>query len=151
MDLINAINARLSSPNEHGCRLWKLRCDKDGYGITSWKGRTIRVHRAVWEAANGPTQLLVCHRCDTPACGELSHLFAGTPSDNMRDKVDKGRSLSGAENPNAKLTADRVAELRRLYASGQFTQRGMARRFGIGKSMVNYIVRGVNWRADRWD
>lgn len=50
-------------------------------------------HCLVWEYTYGPVPdgLHVLHRCDNPPCCNPEHLFLGTPLDNMRDKVAKGR------------------------------------------------------------
>lgn len=147
VSLMEWIDRHLSAPDASGCRVWTLKRDQQGYGVTWTGGRKVRVHRAVWVHANGPTDLIVCHHCDNPPCGELAHLFSGTSADNSRDMAKKGRSLRGAKNPNTKLTPQQVEEIRRLYATGDYTLRNLAPLFGVGKSMVSYIVRGANWNS----
>jgi hypothetical protein len=51
----------------------------------------------MWEIATGPIPdgLYVLHRCDNPPCFNPDHLFLGTPMDNMRDKMAKGRHRFG--------------------------------------------------------
>ena len=38
---------------------------------------------------------LACHSCDNPPCCNPSHLFAGSPHDNVLDMIDKGRCRAG--------------------------------------------------------
>lgn len=38
-----------------------------------------------------PSNIAVCHRCDTPTCIADAHHFPGTWADNVRDAVAKGR------------------------------------------------------------
>ena len=61
-----------------------------------WRGKPRLETRVVWERTFGPIPegLFVCHRCDNPRCINPGHLFLGTPKDNMRDKVLKGRHAS---------------------------------------------------------
>lgn len=77
------------------CWTWSAKKDKNGYGRFSPSGETSQLpaHRFSWELHNGPIPegLLVCHHCDNPECTNPSHLFLGTPQDNMTDKVLKGR------------------------------------------------------------
>lgn len=67
--------------------------------------------------------LVVMHRCDDGRCVEMSHLTFGTPSDNGRDAVLKGRTKRGASEARreerrraAELEA---ARLRPLVAFGE--------------------------------
>ena len=81
-----------------GCYLWTGADCPKGYGKTNVYGKTQNAHRVVWELANGPIPkgMYVCHRCDTPACVNPEHLFIGSPSDNQRDRVRKGRHYLAA-------------------------------------------------------
>lgn len=81
------------APN--GCLLWTERVDGSGYGVVRMNGHTWRVHRLAYIHACGPIPegFFVCHHCDTPACFEPAHLFAGTPLDNVLDRERKGRGV----------------------------------------------------------
>lgn len=56
-------------------------------------GKFVLVSHIMWEDNYGPVLegMFVCHHCDNPRCVRLDHLFLGTPSDNVRDCVAKGR------------------------------------------------------------
>lgn len=76
-----------------GCWLWSGSRNDKGYGHIHVFNKTIQAHRASWEIANGqiPDGMYICHRCDNPPCVNPEHLFLGSPSDNTRDAVRKGR------------------------------------------------------------
>ncbi len=77
--------------------------------MVKW-GDTRRVHRLVWELANGPIAegLHVLHRCDNPSCCSPNHLALGTHAENMADKAGKGRARNGA---TGKLSSPRRAHV----------------------------------------
>jgi hypothetical protein len=132
-----------------GCLEFTGGVDGSGYGQVSFSGRRMRAHRAVWINEHGPISLglLVCHRCDNTKCVEPSHLFLGTMRDNMRDMVLKGRANKrrGANHHSARLTADQVRHIRRLYASGK-RQKEMAAMFGVAAPTIDHIVHGRHWK-----
>lgn len=67
------------------------------FGIGSRSDHTrskILAHRFAWELANGPISKGMCvlHKCDTPACVNVEHLFLGTKRDNLADMAIKFRA-----------------------------------------------------------
>lgn len=90
------LRKRLTAKTKIGpdCWEWLGLKDKDGYAITYSRDTDnhVRVARLVWTMSRGPVgSLSVLHHCDNPGCVRLDHLFLGTHTDNMRDKVRKGR------------------------------------------------------------
>jgi HNH endonuclease len=79
------------------CWEWKASGTLYGYGSFRREGRWVLAHRVAWELANGPIPagLVVLHQCDNPACVNPAHLRVDTQAANMRDKVEKGRQVSG--------------------------------------------------------
>lgn len=75
------------------CLVWCGAKNTRGYGFISLGTRIIRVHRLIWQLANGsiPIGMNVLHKCDNPSCVKLDHLFLGTCRDNTRDAMLKGR------------------------------------------------------------
>jgi len=82
----------------HPCWEW-AGSQGNGYGQIGAGGGeagSIGAHRASWLIHHGPIPdgVFVLHRCDNKTCVNPDHLFLGTPGDNMRDKVAKGRHNS---------------------------------------------------------
>ena len=138
---------------ETGCWNWvggKLRA---GYGVITvyvfGKKTSHLAHRVSYMLANQVTITRfqpVCHKCDNPSCINPDHLFLGTQKENLKDMVEKGRSLRGVKNSQAKLTENEVREIRALYALGSHSQRDLAKIYGIDQTTIGDVVNRLYWQ-----
>lgn len=132
-----------SAPAERGCIVWtRGTFGASGYGAIWHEGRTRLAHRVAYELAHGPIPAgrLVRHACDNRPCVNPAHLVLGDYSDNARDCIERGRKATGHYSVMAKLADADVAEIRELYASGQWSQRGLAARFGVTQARIWQVV-----------
>lgn len=133
------------------CWLWSGTKDSWGYGQIKVLGYYRQAHRVAFELANGPIQrgLFVCHRCDNPACVRPDHLFLGTPNDNHRDMMRKGRAsfATGERHSQAKISARDAARIPLLYADG-LSMAAIGERFGIHATTVSSVLRGRTWTKE---
>lgn len=156
---------------DHGplgrCWPWLWTKNSRGYGevqLTINGGWYRGAHRAAYALAFGgvPNGLDVLHSCDNPSCVNPTHLRPGTHTDNMQDKMARGRGnhLRGDAHPNkrhperlargerqgaAKLTAEDVVVIRRRLAAGEH-QRVVASDYGVTQNAVWSIKKRLTWR-----
>ncbi len=99
-----------------GCILWTGRTRKKGYGVMQVAGKALSSHRVAYELEYGPIPegLHILHKCDTPACINPLHLFAGTNAENIKDKQAKGRQPKGEEVGGSFLKEDQIREIKIL-------------------------------------
>jgi hypothetical protein len=124
-----------------------------GYGAGTFQKKRYRVSREILAEKLGapiPDGIQALHTCDNPACCNPAHIFAGTPADNMADKVAKGRwkgvspKLKGEAHGRAKLTEVEVREIWALRHTHGSTELG--ERYGVPKSTVQNVFRQSNWK-----
>lgn len=148
-----------------GC--WEYHKDKKGgsfiYLRGNGKSNTMPSYRFMWEYCSGekiPPKMLICHHCDNPSCANPTHLFMGTPSDNMQDMIKKGRQrytgpvgakrkgekhpcVAGPNNRLAKLNAKEVIEIRKIWDTTK-NKRGLlielGKKYNISKWSIGDIV-----------
>lgn len=139
-----------SGPND--CWEWTASLNTSGYGqFGTQKGPSDRAHRYSYELENGaiPNGLCVLHRCDNRKCVNPAHLFIGTRQDNNADKIKKGRQRATGPRPgnawNSHLT-ERDVELILL---DRRPHEKIAVEYGVDRTTVGHIKRGVNWRYVR--
>ena len=128
-----------------GCWLWTSTQDDRGYGLLWLDGRPIKAHRAAWIFYRGDLSpdILVCHKCDTSACVNPEHLFAGSHLDNQRDAWRKGRKQ--VRRGSAVSTSLTESDVRAILASHELP-RVLAVRYGVSKSTIYQIKWRKTWR-----
>ncbi len=133
------------------CWIWTASTDPKGYGKFRTNGKTVLSHRYSAYLHGILTELTddacVLHTCDVPACVSPSHLRAGTHADNAKDRDSKGRGSPrrGEQNTHAKLTEAQVISMRRLYSTGKYTQKEIAKMFEISERSASAIIRRYRW------
>ena len=132
-----------------GCWLWTGSLDRQGYGRFGKHRGTGFAHRAAWAFHRGeiPVWLYVCHSCDNPACVNPSHLFLGTPLDNQRDCIAKGRQATPAAKRCAKLTEDDVIAIRSIFRGNKTTQAEVAKMFGVSQPTITRVLARETWAS----
>jgi HNH endonuclease len=140
--------AKVCPESASGCWLWRGYLDDAGYGVVRFERKLRGAHRVAWilfhsDIAPG---LVVCHKCDVPACVNPDHLFLGTPADNARDRKEKGRSPHGEEHAHAKLTVENVRRIKTMLSQGRLYVSEIAREFGVTAGAIKAIKKGVSWR-----
>lgn len=135
------------------CWFWK-KSKRIGYGQIGHRenGRLVNrsAHRVSYELFKGPIpkDMFVCHSCDNPCCVNPEHLWIGTPKDNNRDCLAKGRHPNywhGGGGPPKKLTESKVSEIKQLLMAGT-SKLDIAQAYGVTKSLICNISSGKVWK-----
>lgn len=141
--------ARIDRRGDDECWPWLGYRNKKGYGrCFVWVGdiNYVAPHRASWAIHRGhPGDMQVLHRCDNPPCCNPRHLFLGTNTDNVKDRVSKGRTQRGATHFLARLTEDDVRAMRAATGSTA----SIARRFGVSHGTARAVLTWRTWKHIR--
>ena len=133
-----------------GCWIWNKHLASNGYGRMRYNGKMQQAHRVMYEVKKGPIPkgMNVLHKCDVKDCINPDHLFLGTQKDNMKDMYDKGRANppKGESHPHAKVTDERVRNMRALARSGELTVKEIAGIHGISACQTYKILAGEGWK-----
>ena len=131
----------IPEPNS-GCWIWLGYGDKNGYGTFYPRGERWKAHRYSWTIHNGPIPdgLMVCHRCDVPACVNPTHLFLGTQQDNISDCILKNRR------GGIKLTEEQVLEIRKIYTRKHGEKTRLSEQYGISNQQICDILNNKYWK-----
>lgn len=130
--------------DDDACWIWTGATRSNGYGSFGLSSGVVEgAHRASYILFTGsiPEGLWVLHKCDVKNCVNPKHLFLGTQSDNMQDSVKKGRTDYVGRNPNAKLSWEKVREIR----ASDKTFKDLARIYKVTPRNIALIMRNESW------
>lgn len=124
-----------------GCWIW-AGDHSNLYGRFTFNGKRQLAHRISYQLHKGeiPSNMFVCHRCDSPFCVNPDHLFVGTAKDNVHDMMKKGRRRG-----SNKLSEEQVKMIRSIDYS-RFTMLYAAKKFGVTEANVSYILSNKSWK-----
>lgn len=132
-------------------RMLKATIRRDGYWThgLKWKGRRagILTHRTMLMVFVGPPPTpahQARHLDGNPRNCTLENLAWGTPGENAADKRRHGTVLFGERSPVSRLTSTDVLAIRAMR--GAVHPDEVAATFGIHRTYVYMIWRGVTWR-----
>jgi hypothetical protein len=148
------------------CWLWKIETQltQGGYGAAFYASIHTTANRIAFMLSKGeiPVGKQLRHTCAdrypkgsilNRRCCNPNHIIPGSEQDNSDDMVRQDRwqrqtSFVGEANPNCRITDDQLPDLFRDAA--QMSQRKVAEKWGMSKSQVSHIVRGLQ-RSDAMD
>lgn len=109
---------------ETTCHIWQGTISNQGYARYENDSGTVLVHRQTWIEANGaiPAGHDVHHRCEQTDCVRVSHL-------DLRSRSDHIRAHRG-------VSPEKYQSICAAIRSGEESQAGIARRFGVSKSYI---------------
>lgn len=131
------------------CWIWSgAISNKEGYGRIQIEKERMSAHRLSYSIYKGdlPEGLFVCHTCDNRLCVNPDHLFLGSHLENVADCILKGRHTRGDKHGARKLSEDAVREMRRLYATGEYTQEQLGKKYGIDRPYATRIINRKQWK-----
>lgn len=133
----------------HECWQW-LGATRNGYGCIKHSGKVFSSHVVAWRLAGNVIAPghIVCHTCDNRLCCNPSHLYCGTPTDNILDMMDRRRVPvhCGEEIYNAKLTDDAVRKVFAIHFVRGFGAKRIAQMFGVSRKTIDSVLARETWK-----
>jgi len=122
---------------------------KTKYPQFALKGHIIRCNRIMFEVCNGviESNMVICHKCDTPRCVNPTHLWKGTQQQNVIDRDLKGRNVKGINVNTAKLSVANVKDiLTGIYFDKYKTTLEILEVYDIAMHTLYMLLRGNTWK-----
>lgn len=120
----------------------------NGYGVYSDQ----LAHRLAWTLTKGtiPEGMIVRHSCGVADCVKPKHLYLSTQADKMRDIRSNGRLriAEGERHGRAKLTAEKVRQIRKLRGQG-VSVRELTNKYKVSATVIYKVINGSGWKSVR--
>lgn len=131
------------------CWGWSGTKNKSKYGIFVVRKKKHLAHRWAYQYFIGqiPDGLWILHRCDNPECTNPKHLYAGTPLDNTRDAIARGRfkfppSNKGELHHSARLKSKEILQIRESPSS--YSE--LSKIYGVRECTIIAIKKRKIWK-----
>jgi len=117
-----------------------------GRGMVGYLGKRYWAHRLMCEMAHGPAPVdkpQAAHSCGygNEGCINPRHLYWANNSQNQLQRYAQGRGNPNARGPSGMFTKSQIAEMRGLYATGDYTQMQLVERFGCSLGTIQYYLK----------
>jgi len=157
------------------CWKWMGSYSSNGYGQL-YIGKHYNTHRLSYYLHNNcediPDKKYICHKCDNKECCNPSHLYCGTPTENIKDTFDRGirkpkkekaeqptqlqgkgknftsEQTKGENNIKAILNWEKVREIRNIYnnATSKYgVVKKLSEDYGVAKITITKILANKLW------
>lgn len=144
---------RIVSPRCSKTRVLKNILKKKGYAAVNLSHNNYReqkkVHLLVLEAFVGPRPIgyFANHKDGDKHNPRLDNIEYVTPAENSQHSLSVLKRGSGGRGKKQVLDDDKVRKIRKLYATGEYSQSELAKMFGLGcGGQVSRIINKIHWR-----
>ena len=133
---------RANIKTEGTCKIWQGIKDVNGYAMIYCKGSFVAGYKLMLELKSKRKLKrgeYACHKCGNKLCVNPDHLYIGSQSDNMYDKMVHNNFQGCSLNPTkAQFIRDSTLEDEEL-----------AEMFGVNKTLVRSVRSGRSWNLDK--
>lgn len=125
-----------------------------GYRVMGIGGKTLFIHRMVWESVHGPIPkgMIINHLNGNKADNRIENLELTTHAGNHAHARDvlghdygAGKRHRGSAHHGAKLNEDQVRSIRSSYSGERGEVKRLAGEYGVSMSVISKIVRRRTW------
>lgn len=117
--------------------------------------KTCSAHRVIWMMRHGviPDNLVINHKDNNKGNNSIGNLELTTFSENVSHCINGGYKdiLKGEKHPGVILTAGQVKKIRKMFATGKYTQESLSKFFPVGRAAIGQIIRRETWREEKDD